>query len=522
MNRIVSFLAAGAVLATVAEAEEFRWAGKTDPQTMDPHAVSSAPVLGFLNNVYDGLVRMSKDMTLEPSLAESWEPIGDGEGWRFNLRRGVTFHDGAAFDSDDVLFSYERASDESSDVRSWFSPVADVRVVDDFTVEFYTSAPNPLFPSSIANWMMMDRGWAEANGAARPDKESGNFATLNVNGTGAFRLADRQPGLTTTLVPNEDWWDEAGHNITSATFTPIQNPATAVAALLSGDVDFVEPVPIQDAARLASSEEVNIIQGIETRTIMLGFAHEAETLKYGANAGDANPFRDVRVREAVAKAINVDAILQTVWRGSAQPASQLVTPALSGYSEANADRPAFDPEASKALLEEAGYGDGFGFGLKCPNDRYPNDEAVCQAITAMLAQVGIAAELDAMPVSNYWPELRADNFDMYLLGWSPGGSLDHEHPLRFLASTPNEEKRLGSWNFGGYSNARIDELLPSIQAEIDPASRQAMLDEVTAIYQSEVAYVPLYVQPLVWGTRANIDLTQRPDNFFILRWVTVN
>ncbi|MDJ1006991.1 MAG: ABC transporter substrate-binding protein [Paracoccaceae bacterium] len=522
MLRTTTALLATALMAGTASAEEFRWAGQTDPQTMDPHAVSSAPVLGFLNNVYDGLVRMSKDMTLEPSLATSWEPIGAGEGWRFTLREGVTFHDGATFDADDVLFSYERASDETADVRSWFSPVTEVRVVDDFTVEFYTNAPNPLFPASIANWMMMDRGWAEANNATRPDKEAGNYATLNVNGTGAFMLADRQPGLTTTLVPNENWWDTAEHNITTATFTPIQNPATAVAALLSGDVDFVEPVPIQDAARLEATDGVNVIRGIETRTIMLGFSHEADTLKYGASAGAPNPFRDVRVREAVAKAINVDAILQTIWRGSAEPASQLVTPALSGYSATNAARPDYDPEAARALLAEAGYADGFGFGLMCPNDRYPNDEAVCQAITAMLAQVGIEAELNAMPVSNYWPELRADNFDMYLLGWSPGGSLDHEHPLRFLASTPNEEKRLGSWNFGGYSNARLDELLPMILAEIDPAARQAMLDEVTAIYQGEHAYVPLYVQPLVWGTRDNIELTQRPDNFFILRWVTVN
>ncbi len=517
-----SALVLTAVLAAPAVAEEFQWAGRTDPQTMDPHAVSSAPVLGFLNNVYDGLVRMSKDMKVEPSLAESWEPIGDGEGWRFVLRQGVTFHDGAAFDADDVLFSYERASDESADVRSWFSPVTEVKVVDDFTIEFYTNAPNPLFPASIANWMIMDRGWTEANNASRPDKENGNFATLNVNGTGAFKLEDRQPGLTTTLVPNENWWDAAEHNITRATFTPIQNPATAVAALLSGDVDFVEPVPIQDAARLEASDGVNIIRGIETRTIMLGFAHEADTLKYGANAGDPNPFKDVRVREAVAKAINVDAILQTIWRGSAEAASQLVTPALSGYSAANAARPNYDPDAAKALLADAGYPNGFGFGLKCPNDRYPNDESVCQAITGMLAQIGIRAELDAMPVSNYWPELRADNFDMYLLGWSPGGSLDHEHPLRFLASTPNEEKRLGSWNFGGYSNARLDELLPSILSEIDPTARQAMIDEVTALYQSEHAYVPLYTQPLVWGTRDNIELTQRPDNFFILRWVTVN
>ncbi|MEO0912501.1 MAG: ABC transporter substrate-binding protein, partial [Pseudomonadota bacterium] len=219
--------------------------------------------------------------------------------------------------------------------------------------------------------------------------------------------------------------------------------------------------------------------------------------------------------------INVDAILATIMRGSAEPANQLVSAAMSGFSEALADRPAYDPERAKALLGEAGYADGFSFGLKCPNDRYLNDEAVCQATVSMLAQVGITAELDAMPVRNYWPELREDNFDMYLLGWSPG-TFDAEHPIRFLAATPNAEKKLGSWNFGDFSNARVDELLPMIQSEIDPAKRQAMLDETAQILADEAAYVPLYIQPLVWGARDTIALTQRPDNFFILRWVTIN
>ncbi len=502
-------------------AEEFKWAGTTDPQTLDPHAVSSAPVLGFLNNVYEGLVRRGKDMSIEPALATSWEPIDGGKGWRFVLREGVTFHDGSAFDADDVVFSYERASNEVSDVRSWFAPVSAVIKVDQFTVDIMTSAPNPIFPDSIANWMMMDADWAASNDTALPDKEGGNFATLNANGTGAFKVAEREPGLRTVLEPHSGWWETATHNITRAEFTPIQNPATAVAALLSGDVDMINPVPIQDAARLSGRDDVNVIQGIEARVIMLGFPHEADVLKYGADSGKPNPFSDVRVREAVAKAVNVPAILQTIMRGNAEVASQLVSPAMRGFSDKQSAPFAFDQAAAKTLLSEAGYADGFSFGFKCPNNRYLNDEAVCQAVTAMLAQVGITAELDAMPVQNYWPELRADNYDMYLLGWSPG-TFDAEHPLRFLASTPNEEKKLGSWNFGAYSNARIDEMLPAIQSEIEESKRQALLDEAAQILQDDVAYVPLYVQPLVWGTRSNVELTQRPDNFFILRWVTVN
>lgn len=521
MKKISSISLLLICIAGTAHAESFHWAGKTDPQTMDPHTVNSAPVLGFLNNVYEGLVRRGKDMSIEPALAESWEPIGDGEGWRFNLREGVKFHDGAIFDAEDVRFSYERASSEQSDTRSWFAPVKELVVVDDHTIDILTNAPNPIFPDSIANWLIMDKSWAEANGTERPDKENGNFATLNANGTGAFMVTDRQPGLSTSLKPFDGWWDTAEHNITEATYTPIDNPATAVAALLSGDVDMINPVPIQDAARVDERDGTIVVRGIEARVIMLGFGHDRDTLKYSSQAGGANPFLDVRVREAVAKAINVDAILQTIMRGSAEAASQLVSPAMNAFSTANDSRTAFDPEGAKALLAEAGYSNGFSFGLKCPNNRYLNDEAVCQAVTGMLAQVGITAELDAMPVQNYWPELRADNFDMYLLGWSPG-TFDHEHPIRFLVTTPNSDKKLGSWNFGGFSNARVDELLPTIQSEIDTGKRQAMVDEIVDIYQGQHAYIPLYVQPLVWGMRDNIELTQRPDNFFILRWVTVN
>lgn len=521
MLRPFSFAAFMAALAPSAHAAEFTWAVTTDPQTMDPHAVNSAPVLGFLNNVYEGLVRRGQDMSIEPALATSWEPIGAGEGWRFNLREGVTFQDGASFTAEDVIFSYERASSEEADTSSWFSPVSEVIMVDDYTVDIMTSSPNPIFPDSIANWMIMDSDWAAANDAQRPDKENGNYATINANGTGAFAITNREPGLRTVLEPHAGWWGEVTHNITRAELTPIQNPATALAALLSGDVDYINPVPVQDVARLQSDPNVKVIQGIEARVIMLGFPHEAEALKYSTETTDANPFADPLVRRAVAHAINVPAILQTTMRGNAEAVNQLVSPAMRGYTEGLSADTAYDPDAARALLAEAGYPDGFSFGFKCTNDRYLNDEAVCQAITAMLAQVGMRASLDAMPVQNYWPELRADNFDMYLLGWSPG-TFDAEHPIRFLAATPNEEKRLGSWNFGGYSNARVDELLPMIQSEIDDTARQAMLDEVAQTLQDETAYVPLYVQPLVWGTRANIDLVQRPDDFFILRWVTVN
>ena len=502
-----------------AVAETFSWAGTTDPQTLDPHAVNTAPVLGFLNNVYEGLVRRDRQMQVEPALATSWEALPEG-GWRFNLREGVTFHDGSEFNADDVLFSYERASSEAADTRSWFAPVSEVRVVDDYTIDFLTTEPNPLFPGSIANFMIMDRDWTVDNGAQLPSKEAENHATRNANGTGAFTLTSRDPGVRTELAPFADWWDENTSSITKAVFTPIGQSATGMAALLSGEIDFISPIPLQDVPRMKERSGFTVHEGIEARIIMFGFKHDGDELMFSDDVTGKNPFQDVRVRTAAYQSIDVDTLIDKVMRGNAQPAAQLVSDTMNGYSESLSERLAYDPEASKALLAEAGYPDGFSFGLQCPNDRYINDESICKAAASMMAKVGLNAKLNSMPVRNYWPELREDNFDMYLLGWSPG-TFDVEHPIRFLAATPNEEKKLGSWNFGGYSNERVDELLPQIQTELDEGKRQAMVDEVTKVLQDETAYIPMYVQPLIWASTDNIELTQRSDNFFILRWVTI-
>ena len=510
------FLAAG---VPHAGAETFRWAGQTDPSTMDPHAAAVAPVLSFLNNVYEGLVRRGPDMAIEPSLAVSWEPLEAEPGWRFHLREGVTFHDGAAFTADDVQFSYERAITEQSDVGAWFASVTEFRVVDDTTVEFVTDAPNPLFPESIANFLIMDRDWAEANGAMLPAREEESFATLNANGTGPFRLAEREPGIRSVLEPNADWWDVAQHNLTEVVFTPISVSSTGVAALLSGEIDFFEPVPLQDVGRVDGTDGFSVLQGPEARVIFLGFAHDRDSL-HTSDLEGVNPFQDARVRRAIYHAVDAAPIVATVMRGAAQPAALLVGPGMGGYAADLDERLAHDPDRARELLAEAGYPDGFRFGLRCPNDRYINDEEVCTAVTGMLDRIGLDVDLITMPVAGYWDELRAGNYDMYLLGWSPG-TFDVEHPIRFLLHTPDPDRRLGSWNFGGYSNPRVDELLPQIQTELDPATRQAMIDEIHTIVRDDAVYVPIHVQPLVWAMRDGVEVLQRPDNFFMLRYVTV-
>ncbi|MEM7446055.1 MAG: ABC transporter substrate-binding protein [Pseudomonadota bacterium] len=511
-------LTATAAVTTTASAADFTWAGRTDPSTMDPHARNTAPVLGFLNNIYEGLMRRAPDMSLEPALAASWEPLGD-EGWRFHLREGVTFHNGNDFTADDVLFSYERASSEVSDVRSWFASVSDVQVVDDYTIDFMTSRPDPLFPTSITNFMIMDRDWAVENGAESPVTEGDNYATLNANGTGAFMVVERAPDIETVVEAFPDWWDEPMHNIDRATFTPITSQATAVAALISGEIDFFEPIPLQDTPRIAENPDLSLIEGIEARVIFFGFDQANDELAYSSVEG-ANPFQDPRVREAVYRAINVDAIVQTIMRGNAQSTGLLVSPSVAGWTAEQDQRLDYDPDRARELLAEAGYPDGFDFMLRCPNDRYINDEAICTAVTGMLQQIGLDVDLLAEPVSQYFTNLRAGEFDMYMLGWSPG-TFDSEHPVRFLMATPNEELRLGSWNFGGYSNPDVDELLTAVQTTIDPDQRQQDIDAIHTILREDRVYVPLFVQPLVWAAQNNVSVIQRPDNFFLLRWVNV-
>lgn len=521
MRRAALALSASLIALSTASAfaEDFHWAGRTDPSTMDPHARNTAPVLGFLNNIYEGLMRRDPSMALEPALAVSWEPLGD-EGWRFNLREGVTFHNGNDFTADDVLFSYERASSEASDVRSFFASVSDVQVVDDYTIDFMTSRPDPLFPTSITNFLIMDREWSEENGAETPVTEGDNYATLNANGTGAFQVVERSPDIETVVEAFADWWDEPEHNIDRATFTPITSQATAVAALISGEIDFFEPIPLQDIPRIEASPDLSLTEGIEARVIFFGFDQASDELAYSSVEG-ANPFQDPLVREAVYRAINVDAIVQTIMRGNAQSTGLLVSPSVAGWTQEQDQRLDYDPERARELLAEAGYPDGFDFMLRCPNDRYINDEAVCTAVTGMLEQIGLDVDLLAEPVSQYFTNLRAGEFDMYLLGWSPG-TFDAEHPVRFLMATPNEELRLGSWNFGGYSNSDVDELLTAVQTTIDPDQRQQDVDAIHTVLRDDVVYVPLYVQPLVWASRDDVNVVQRADNFFLLRWVTID
>jgi len=516
--------AAVAVLAaSMAPAATFRFANQGDALSMDPHSLNETLQISIDANIYEGLVARGPKLELLPGLATDWKQTSPTV-WRFNLRRGVTFHDGTPFGADDVIFSWQRSRGEGSDMKTYVQPIAEIRRIDDHAIDIVTSAPYPILPDILPNFFIMSRKWCEANRAEHPvDKRKGieNTASFRANGTGPFRLKAREPGTRTTLARNPNYWDKSiPTNVDEAIFTPIGNPATRVAALLSGEVDMMEPVPAQDVARLAADPSLRMLQGPELRTIFLGMDQKRDELLFSSVKGK-NPFKDKRVRQAFYQAIDVNAIQRAVMRGASTPSGLMIAPAVKGWVADLNRRLPYDVEAARKLLAEAGYGDGFEVGMNCPNDRYVNDEEICKAVASMLAKIGIKVSLTAETKGNYFPKILSRNTSFYMLGWTPS-TIDALDALNSLMATPDPSSGRGQFNLGSWSNARFDELVDRISSEGDPARRNDEIREAMKIHQDEIGHIPLHQQALSWGIRRNVELVQRPDNYMPLKWVVVH
>ena len=442
--------------------------------------------------------------------------------WRFHLRPGVKFHGGEPFTADDVLFSYQRAIGPGSQLNANFATVKTVRKIDDLTVEVETKVVDPIFLEQITTWAIMSKAWAEAHNATQPTdltKKEENFATRNANGTGPFILRTREPDQRTTLVNNPAWWDKPEHNLTDVQFNVINNAATRVAALLSGDIDMMYTVPPQDMDRIGKTEGLRLIQGAELRTIYLGFDQlRPELLK--SDVKGKNPFQDRRVRMAFYMAIDEDAISKRVMRSQARTSAVMFGPGVNGYTAALDKRHPYDPVKAKALLAEAGYPEGFTVTMDCPNDRYVNDEQICQAITAMLARIGMKINLVAQTRLKYFSEINSPGYNtsFYLLGWTPQTYDAHN---MFFNLTGSRNGTRGVFNNGGYANPALDTIIDQMLVEPDRAKRQGMIEAAHKIIHDDVTYVPLHQQTVVWAARNNIELQQLADNSFPLRYVRV-
>lgn len=517
LGAAVTALAVG--FAGMAGANTLRMADSTDIAAMDPHSMTESNTIGFLNHVYEGLVRYNEHLEVEPALATGWEFVEPAR-LRFALRKGVSFHNGNPFTADDVVASLERASDDSSPVKSNLPGLKSVEKVDDFTVDLVLNGPDPIVLNYLTNILILDREWMAEHDALMPaDMRSGreNYAVANANGTGPFMLESRQPDARTVLTVNEGWWDEPQHNLTRIEFSPIGSDATRIAALLSGELDFITPAPLQDIERIERAQGASVIVAPALRTIMLGM-NQHDTLK-DSNLTDRNPLQDRRVREALWRAIDMELIRDKIMRDRSRNSALLVAPPVPGYDAALDVRPEVDAEAARALLAEAGYGDGFQVGFDCPNDRYVNDEEICQAITAMWARIGVDARLTAQTKSKHFEKVLAGGSDIYMVGWATLPMLDSYSVLSALLHTPGD--RMGAWNPGGYSNAEIDVLTSKVATELDPDMRTAMMSEALKIARDDVAMIPLHQQPLAWAVRDGVNIPITADNKPRLWYATV-
>ncbi len=515
-------LAYGVNLASLpADAATFRWANDGDANSMDPYTRQESFLLTFTQNFYDPLVRRDRNLKVEPALAIGWEQPNDTT-WRFHLRHDVTFQGGEPFTADDVVFSYRRAIAPGSQINSYFQAVKEVKRIDNFTVDFLTAMPDPIFVQEITQWDIMSKSWCEANHAEQAmdlTKKEENFATRHANGTGPFILDIREPDRRTTMHANPGWWDKPEHNLTDVQFNVIGNAATRVAALLSGDVDMIYTVPPQDMARLEHTEGLKVLSTPELRTVFLGFDQNREELLKSDVKG-RNPFKDRRVRLAFNMAVDKEAIHQRVMRGQSHVTGNMYGPGVNGYTADSDVLWPVDTGAAKKLLAEAGYPSGFGVTLDCPNDRYVNDESICQAVTAMLARIGVKVTLNAQTRLQYFAQISNPGYttSFYMLGWTPN-TYDALNSLFSLAGTRKGTR--GVFNDGGYSNPALDALLDEIAVETDPARRNADIVQASKLLHDDAAFLPLHQQTVVWATRSNIELTQLADNSFPLRLVRV-
>jgi peptide/nickel transport system substrate-binding protein len=521
----IALALAAAVLAAPAAGKTLRWASQGDPQTADPFSQNEGLTNMFSQSVHDTLVMRDNALRLVPGLAVSWQQVNPTT-WRFSLRRGVRFHDGTPFTADDVVFSYERAQHANSQLRQYAAPVGRPRRIDDHTVEFVQDRPNPITLEHATTIYIMSKAWALKNKVERPLDFKGKeetFASRNANGTGAWILASREPGVKTVLKRNPDWWGagegRAPGNVTEVVYTQVSADATRTAALLSGQIDFVLDPPPQDLARLESNRQTKVVRGQENRIVFFGFDQSRDELLY-SNVKGRNPFKDVRVRRAVYHAIDIDALRVRTMRGSALPTGGM-TPATLPSSPEIEQRLPYDPAVARQLLAEAGYPSGFEVTLDCPNNRYVNDEEICIAVAAMLTRVGIQTRVTAMPRATYFPKLEKHDTSFFMLGWG-GAITDAQTTLSPVLRSPDEKTGNGSFNYGRYVNPKLDALIDAAAVEMNVDRRRQLVWDALKEHNAQVHHVPLHRQMIPWAMRGNVTVAHRADNVLNMESVKID
>ena len=506
--------------AGVANAATLRIASAFDPQTMDPHALALLYQTRVSVQIYEGLVNRDEQFRLEPSLALSWQ-MTSATSWRFKLRPGVLFHDGTPFTADDAVFSIERALAPPSQRAFQLKGVKGVRKIDDMTIEFTLDAPDAVLPEKLMPMAMMSKAWCIKHGVEKAQDFNGKqetYAVRNANGTGPFVLDRFEPDVRTVLKRNPRWWgwsDKRSGNVDEVTLVAIRSDATRLAALVSGEIDLVLDPPVQDIDRLKREPAIKLLQVTDLGQQYLTFDQSRDEL-LDSDVKGKNPFKDVRVRRAVYQALNVELITQKVLRGQGVATGAFLSPQVDGSPAELDKRLPYDPAKAKALLAEAGYPNGFAITLDCVN--VPWREAVCQAMTAMLTQVGIRTSLRSSPTNQFFPKLSGATASFMEFGWTPNP--DAWSSLNALFRT-YDKSGTGTFNAGRYSNPKLDVLIDNMRVEPDLTRRRAMVGVALRIVNDELPFIPLYRRTLTWAMSKKVSVIQWPADTPELRWASV-
>jgi peptide/nickel transport system substrate-binding protein len=510
----VALLAFGC--AAWAQPKVFRYASQYDPGSMDPHAVASTYNARILNQVYESLVGRDERFKIEPRLALSWTQVEGG--WRYKLRPNVKFHDGAPLTADDVVFSIERGLHPASQLKVALPNVKGARAVDPLTVEVLTTSPTPTLPLAMTNFRIVSKAWATKHKVEKPQNfnaKEETFATRNTNGTGPFMLKRWDPDSRTVLVANPNYWGRRG-NVEEAHFLVVATAATRMAGLVSGEIDFVVDPALQDVEKLKQTPGIVIGTSVGTLAQYMSFNFAHDTLKYG-DAGGKNPFRDLRVRQAVRHALDLKAMQQKVLRGMATTGSALFSPIVDGWDSRFERTASYDVSLSRKLLAEAGYPNGFSVTLDC-GAQAPAD-AICQAIAGMLARVGIRVTHQPLPFNLLLPKVTSGDSSMFVIGWQPL-TVDAEGVLVPLAHSRNANGD-GQYNNGGYFNPKFEALIDAARVQPLGEQRSRMLADAMSALDADSAFIPLSYRQIAWAMRKNVKTPVMPNDNIDLRFVTL-
>lgn len=503
------------------QAQTLRFASQGDPQTMDPHSQNESFTNAVNGQVYEYLIGRDKRLGVVPQLATEWQQISPTQ-WRMKLRANVKFHDGTPFSADDVVFSINRAKEPTSQIRVYANAVGEPKKIDNLTVEFNLPQVNPIFLQHLNALFIMSKAWCEKNKVERPldfKAKEEKYSAFNANGTGPYMLVSRAPDVKTVYKRNPNWWGKFEGNVQDVIYTPIKSDPTRVAALVSGELDFILDPPPRDIPAMRTNPQLKVIDGPENRVIFIGMDQSREELLYSSVKGK-NPFKDQRVRQALYQAVDIETIKDKLMRGQASPTGATMVSPLGTYNDPELEkRRPFDLEGAKKLMAAAGYSDGFEITLDCPNNRYVNDEDICKTLASMWARLNVKVRVNTMPRSVYFPKLEKLDTSMYMLGW--GGSVtDAETTLTPIYRTRGTGG-IGDFNYGQVNNPKLDQLAAASSKEPDTGKREALIKATIKEHNEQVHHIPLHRQFIPWATRSNVEVVHRADNWLEFAWVKI-